>query len=200
MLGGISHDLRTPLARIRVALELLDVQDPALRDEMTASIDEMDRMIGQFLRYVRAGYRESPSHAVLDDVVRRCLSSYASDDRVRLELDAMQSRVFAVECVNHTLLNLVQNALQYGRAPVAVRTMLGADEIALSVEDCGDGLTEAQWSEAVRPFHRLSASPSQGHSGLGLALVQRLVSTSGGSLSSRRGDGKFMVSVHLPAG
>ena len=59
MLGGISHDLRTPLARLRVAVELLDVGDNALTQEMAANIDEMDRMVGQFLHYVRANYRES---------------------------------------------------------------------------------------------------------------------------------------------
>ena len=199
MLGGISHDLRTPLARIRVALELLDVRDPALREEMAASVEEMDHMIGQFLHYVRANYRESPAFAVLDEVVRHCLTIYASDERVRLELNAAQTRLFAVECVRHTLLNLVQNALQYGRAPVTVRTALEADEMMLFVEDHGEGLSDMQWSEAVQPFHRLGTAPVNGHTGLGLALVERLVLTSGGSVSGRRTNGVFVVAIRLPA-
>jgi len=198
MLGGISHDLRTPLARIRVALELLDVSDPALRAEMALSIEEMDRMIGQFLHYTRANYRESPLTAVLDDVVRESLASFAGDERVRLQLDGASPCRFAVECVRHTLLNLVQNALEYGSAPVTVCTKAGASGITLTVQDCGAGIDASQWAQAVRPFQRLSSAPSKGHSGLGLALVQRLVLSGGGELSARQVSGGFEVRVRLP--
>jgi two-component system, OmpR family, osmolarity sensor histidine kinase EnvZ len=198
MLAGISHDLRTPLARIRVALELVETQDPGLREEMAASVEEMDRMIGQILQYVRANYRESPSAAVLDDVVRRCLAPYSSDARVSLELNAPARIAFAVECVRHTVPNLVQNALEYGRTPVTVRTAIEPNGIVLRVEDSGDGLSGEQWSEALRPFHRLRAAPGNGHSGLGLALVERLVRMSGGNVDSQRAGGVFVVTVRLP--
>jgi two-component system osmolarity sensor histidine kinase EnvZ len=198
MLGGISHDLRTPLARIRVALELLDVSDPALRAEMALSIEEMDHMIGQFLQYTRSNYRETPVLAVLDDVVREGLASVANDQRVKLKLDAASPRRFAVDCVRHTLLNLVQNALEYGSPPVTVRTEARAAEISLTVQDCGAGINAAQWAEAVRPFQRLGSAPSKGHSGLGLAMVQRLVLSCGGELSARQVKDGFEVRVRLP--
>jgi hypothetical protein len=122
MLGGISHDLRTPLARLRVAVELLDKDDAALTREIAANIEEMDRMIGQFLHYARAGYRETPARASLDEIVRQTLAIYASDERLRLEPGAAEPRLFAIDSVRHMLLNLVQNALEYGRPPVTVRS------------------------------------------------------------------------------
>jgi two-component system, OmpR family, osmolarity sensor histidine kinase EnvZ len=199
MLGGISHDLRTPLARLRVAAELLDKDDAALTREIAANIEEMDRMIGQFLHYARAGFRETPARASLDEITRQTLAIYASDERLRLDLEAAEARLFAVDSVRHVLLNLVQNALEYGRPPVIVRTSATAAEIGIEVRDRGFGLSAAQWAEAMRPFHRLQHQPGVTHTGLGLAMVERLVRVCGGSLEGRRIEGGFSVTVRLPA-
>ena len=199
MLGGISHDLRTPLARLRVAVELLDKDDAALTREIAANIEEMDRMIGQFLHYARAGYRETPARASLDETVRRTLAIYASDERLRLEPGAPDPRLFAVDSVRHMLLNLVQNALEYGRPPVTVRSSSSAAEIRIEVRDRGAGLSQEQWAQAIRPFHRLQNPPGGGHAGLGLAMVERLVRVCGGTLEARRLEDGFAVTVRLPA-
>ena len=199
MLAGISHDLRTPLARLRVAIELLHAPDQALLAEMAANIEEMDRMLGQFLRYVRGNYRETPRAASLDELVFDTTRPYAADSRVLLRLNAAQVRNFGVECMRHCVLNLVQNALEYGRAPVLVRTAMRSGEVEVTVQDGGNGLSESQWQRAVQPFHRLADEPAHGHSGLGLALVQRLVSTCGGSVAAQQVAGGFLVTVRLPA-
>jgi two-component system osmolarity sensor histidine kinase EnvZ len=199
MLGGISHDLRTPLARLRVAVELQDAGDPALAEEIKANIEEMDRMIGRFLHYVRANYRESATRASLDDIARQSLAIYATHEHLRLDLGAAESRWFAVDCVRHTFLNLVQNALDYGQPPVTVRTSVIANDIQIQVQDCGEGLSEAEWSEAVRPFHRLRDQPGDGHTGLGLAMVERLVGVCGGHLDAKRFSSGFVVTVRFPA-
>jgi two-component system, OmpR family, osmolarity sensor histidine kinase EnvZ len=199
MLGGISHDLRTPLARLRVAVELLDKDDAALTREIAANIEEMDRMIGQFLHYARAGYRETPARASLDEIVRETLAMYASDERLRLEPGAAGPRLFAIDSVRHMLLNLVQNALEYGRPPVTVCSSSSAREIRIEVRDRGAGLSQAQWAEAVRPFRRLKDAPGGGHAGLGLAMVERLARVGGGTLEARRLEDGFAVTVRLPA-
>jgi two-component system osmolarity sensor histidine kinase EnvZ len=199
MLAGISHDLRTPLARLQVAVELLDPGDPALLTEMTANIEEMDRMLGQFLHYVRANYHEKPAPARIDEVVCQAVGTYTSDRRLQLDLNANEIRPFAVECLRHALLNLVQNALEYGKPPVIVRTAIANDRIQIQVQDGGEGLTPADWNEAVRPFHRLRDQPGGIHTGLGLALVDRLVRVSGGTLEAARSADGFVVTVRLPA-
>jgi two-component system, OmpR family, osmolarity sensor histidine kinase EnvZ len=118
---------------------------------------------------------------------------------VHLELRAPENRLFAADSVRHALLNLVQNALEYGRPPVTVRTSSSAAEIQIEVHDRGAGLTEAEWSEAVRPFHRLRAPPGGTHTGLGLAMVDRLVHVSGGRLDAKRTVDGFVIVVRLPA-
>ncbi len=199
MLGGISHDLRTPLARLRVAVELLSQNDKELTDEMVANIEEMDRMVGQFLHYVRANYKESPTIASLDDIVRQSLAIYGGDQRVRLELGAAARCWFAADTVRHSLLNLVQNALEYGRPPVVVRTTAPPLEIRLEVLDHGAGLSESEWRQALRPFHRLGKQPAGTHTGLGLAMLERLVRVGGGSLLAAQTVEGFAVTVRLPA-
>jgi two-component system, OmpR family, osmolarity sensor histidine kinase EnvZ len=197
MLGGISHDLRTPLARLRVAVELLGSTDPALTDEMVANIEEMDRMVGQFLQYVRSGYQEAAAPASLDAIVQQALTPL--DERIRFERGAAEPRIFAVESARHAVLNLVQNALEYGRPPVTVSTGLGVGRIQIVVQDRGAGLDPTQWSQALRPFHRLRDQPGHGHTGLGLAMVERLIRVAGGELDAVRQPDGFAVKVSLPA-
>jgi two-component system osmolarity sensor histidine kinase EnvZ len=156
-------------------------------------------MIGQFLHYARAGYRETPARATLDEIVRQTLATYASDERLQLEPGAGDPRLFAVDSVRHMLLNLVQNALEYGRPPVTVRTSSSATEIHIEVRDRGAGLSQDQWAQAIRPFHRLQDLPGDGHAGLGLAMVDRLVRVYGGTLEARRLEDGFAVTLRLPA-
>jgi two-component system osmolarity sensor histidine kinase EnvZ len=199
MLGGLSHDLRTPLARLRVAIELLGEGDTALSEEMTANIEEMDRMVGQFLHYTRASYRETPARASLDDIVRQTLAMFASDERVRLELHAAEIRSIPVDSVRHMIQNLVQNALEYGQPPVTIRTGSSGEKVRIAVEDRGLGLSDDEWAQAIKPFHRLRDQPAGSHTGLGLAMVERLVRVCEGTLESRRVAPGFVVTVSLPA-
>ena len=104
-----------------------------------------------------------------------------------------------VNCIRHTILNLVQNALEYGKPPVSVRTSISDATIRIEVLDSGAGLSEAEWADAIRPFHRPRDQPSAGHAGLGLAMVDRLVQVCGGFLCAKRIANGFSVTVELPA-
>jgi len=152
MLAGLSHDLRSPLARVRVAIELLDPRDTMLAQQMAVEVEEIDRIVGQFLRYVRAGYRESPVEASADELVRETLAQYASGRQLHLELSVAEPRMLAVEGLRHILLNLVQNAFEYGQPPVVVRTRVEHGVLQVSVEDRGPGLSDQDWRDAIRPF------------------------------------------------
>jgi two-component system osmolarity sensor histidine kinase EnvZ len=199
MLAGLSHDLRSPLARVRVAVELLDHSDLSLVQQITVDVEEIDRMVAQFLHYVRAGYRESPVVACLDDVVRDSLSPYLRGVDLQLELNAAEPRLIAIDSVRRVVCNLVQNAFEYGQAPVTVRTTLQPRALRISVADRGAGISQRDWAQAVRPFHRLRAAPGTGHSGLGLATVERLVRASQGTLEATHINGSFTVDATLNA-
>lgn len=197
MLAGLSHDLRSPLARMRVAVDLLDSSDTALREQITVDVEEVDRIVGEFLHYVRAGYRETPTIACADEIVRDSIAHYLRDADLHAELDAPEPRLLPVDSVRRVVANLVQNAFEYGKAPVTVRTSLRTGELLISVEDRGEGISAHDWRHAIQPFHRLRAAPGTGHSGLGLATVERLVRAARGTLESRQTQGGFVVDVTL---
>ncbi|MBS0379930.1 MAG: HAMP domain-containing protein [Proteobacteria bacterium] len=198
MLAGVSHDLRSPLARLRIQVELLEAAGETQRQAMVEEIDELDRMVGQFLHYVRAGYHETVVATDFDAIVRGALARCAPG-QVELAPGAAGRRLLPVESVRHVVFNLVGNALEHGAAPVRVATRLTASEAVLTVEDHGPGLSPAQWLQALRPFHRLRPSEGSGHSGLGLALCERLAQACGGKLAARQVPGGFVVELTLPA-
>jgi two-component system osmolarity sensor histidine kinase EnvZ len=200
MLAGISHDLRSPLARLRVALELLDGDEASLAPSMVLEIEEMDRMIGQFLHYVRSGYREAPVTAVPDEVIAVALGTLAHDDALSWQGGAATPALLRVEGLRHIVLNLVQNALDYGAPPVAVRTRIREQTLEIEIHDRGSGIDPGDWNRALRPFSRLQAAPNAGHSGLGLALVDRLVRSAGGTIQAQHGGDGFFIGVRLPLG
>jgi len=197
MLAGLSHDLRSPLARMRVAVDLLDSSDAALRDQIATDVEEVDRMVGQFMHYVRAGYRETPTLASADEIVRESVAPYMRESDLLTDLSAPGPRLLPVDAVRRVVTNLVQNAFEYGRAPVTVRTAVRARELIISVEDRGRGISAQDWQQAIQPFHRLKATPGMGHSGLGLATVERLVRAARGTLASRQTNEGFSVEVTL---
>jgi two-component system osmolarity sensor histidine kinase EnvZ len=205
MLAGLSHDLRSPLARVRVALELLDPRDAALARQMIVEIEEIDGIVGQFLRYVRAGYAEAPTLVSVDDVIKSTLAYYVTERQLQLELNAPTPCLIAVDAMRHILQNLVQNAFEYGAPPIVVRSELSPallnspSLLKLSVEDHGTGLSAQEWQEALRPFKRLRTTPGSGHTGLGLAMVDRLIRACEGTLTPRRTGGKFTIEVALTA-
>ena len=199
MLAGLSHDLRSPLARMRVAVDLLESADAHLLGQITTDVEEIDRMVGQFLHYVRAGYQEVSQQACADDVIRSSVEPYLRNGELRLELNATEPCLLPVESVRRVVTNLVQNACEYGRAPVTVRTLLRPGDLLISVEDCGPGISTQEWQQAIRPFHRLRATPGAGHSGLGLATVERLVHAARGTLVGRQRPGGFVVEVTFAA-
>ena len=127
------------------------------------------------------------------------LGAAAFSARVRLEIGSAEPRAFAAHTVRHALLNLVQNALEYGLPPVVVRATAPPGEIRLDVIDHGAGLSESEWRLALRPFQRLGDRPSGTHTGLGLAMIDRLVSVGGGSIVAARTVDGFLVTVRLPA-
>jgi two-component system, OmpR family, osmolarity sensor histidine kinase EnvZ len=197
MLAGLSHDLRSPLARVRVAVELLEEPNIALGRGMAEEIELIDRMIGQFLHYVRAGYQEQPTWVSPDESVKASLAPFQVGEALRLELNAPETCWIAADSLRHMVVNLVQNACEYGQPPVVVRTALAADQLQISVTDRGPGLSPAEWQDAVRPFQRVRGTPGTGHSGLGLALVERLTQVCKGSLRSRQTAEGFVVEASL---
>ncbi|MDZ4202146.1 MAG: ATP-binding protein [Gallionella sp.] len=180
VLAGISHDLRTPLTRVRLAAEMS--ADAALRDGLIADVEQMDAVIQQFLDYARLDEDEAAVStdvaALVEEVSRRFESQSKS---LALDLQVLQPFFVRPLLLKRALSNLLDNAVKYGGGEITVRLRQVADGVELSVTDCGTGIPDEQREAVKRPFVRLQAARSDvGGSGLGLAIVERAVRLHGG--------------------
>lgn len=202
ILAGISHDLRTPLARLRLAAEMS--ADAAAREGISADIDEMDKIIGQFLDFARDGDGEPPQATDLNAVVAHIaepLQRRGAPITVRpAELPPLMLKPLALL---RLVANLVNNALRYGgaTAPVEVTTRLEGNNVVLDVMDRGPGIPQEEADRLKQPFTRLAAARTGAHgAGLGLAIVDRAARSHGGSFELlRREGGGLIARVTLPA-
>ncbi|MBL8503908.1 MAG: HAMP domain-containing protein [Rhodocyclaceae bacterium] len=202
ILAGISHDLRTPLTRLRLAAEMS--ADDGLRKDIGADIDEMDKIIGQFLDFARDSEGEAPEPTDLNAVVGHIavpLQRRGAD--IALRLTDMPPVLLRPLALLRLAANLINNALRYGGAagPVEVATRRADDQVVLEVLDRGPGIPPEEAERLKQPFTRLEAARSgAGGAGLGLAIVDRVARSHGGRLELlAREDGGLIARVSLPA-
>ncbi|MGQ0656127.1 MAG: ATP-binding protein [Betaproteobacteria bacterium] len=193
VLAGISHDLRTPLARIRLALEMSG-GDKASTEAMVADIEEMDAVIGQFLDFAR-GTDEAKSVQDPNEVLVELEEHYARIGRkVRFDDTLLPRLPFARMALRRAIANLIDNALRYAGEPIEVSSRFSDKEIVIEVRDRGPGIPESEIDRLKRPFARLSTSRSgPAGSGLGLAIVERVAHAHGGSLELLPREGGGLV-------
>lgn len=196
LLAGISHDLRTPLARLRVAIEMLPEEvDSELVQGMVRDLDEMNRLIGVALELAHdlaAGKREAVD---LNEVVQAVVEGARQvGGAVGWTPGPPCRQSVNVTALRRILDNLMGNALRYGSGLlVTVELECGTDAVAVRVLDRGPGIPEEEREAVFRPFHRLerSRSTDTGGSGLGLAIARQLSDANGWrlTLDSREGGG-----------
>ena len=176
LMAGISHDLRTPLTRMRLALALLpDDIDPALAQRFERNLETMDTLISDALRFAQ-GTRETAEPVALLAYVVEVLETFDQDVELCATIDDDLVVSLAPNAFSRVLANLVGNGIKYaGKVSVS----LSATEIV--VHDDGPGIPKAERVSVFQPFYRLEASRNQstGGSGLGLAVVQQLSGTHG---------------------
>jgi two-component system, OmpR family, osmolarity sensor histidine kinase EnvZ len=183
VLAGISHDLRTPLSRLRLALEMGHAGGGEDGEAMIADIDEMDAIIGQFLDFARGRDEERiPGH--LEDVLADLEEHYRRLNRnVAFRHAELPSFRFARMAVRRAIGNLVDNALRYAGEPVEVSVFTSEKFICVETADRGPGIPESEAERLKRPFTRLdNARSGPGGAGLGLAIVERVAQAHGGRL------------------
>lgn len=197
MLSGISHDLRTPLTRLRLGLSMLaadDLPDQSEIDAMTADVDEMNRMVRAFLDFARDEAQEGPAVSTPVLPFLRALVSDAQRAGQSVALTSVEGSeqdqvAFRPEMLRRAIENLIGNAVLYGRN-AEVEAAIGPRSLRISVEDDGPGIDESQIDEAMRPFTRLDPARNQNRgegAGLGLAIAADVVRAHGGQLRLGRG-------------
>jgi len=180
MIAGISHDLRTPLTRLGLAIELLDLDPtPELIDRVRRNLEAMNKLIGQFLQFSHGVDGEAPVQLDLWQMIE----SLASDIKIEgSELllhrkDPPCAYFTDAVALERVLTNLLRNAAQHGGGkPIDINLNCSNDEVAIEICDRGPGIPVAEVDAVFRPFHRLGVEGRDrvGGSGLGLAIVHQI--------------------------
>lgn len=201
VLAGISHDLRTPLARLRLESELSIADDDA-REAVIADIEQMDAIIGQFLDYARGDGDETPAGSDINALVSQVAGRHGRTvEPPRLTLGVLPESVrVRPKALTRAVANLLDNARKYGAAPFAVETRREGEEIVIDILDSGPGLPEDQLERLKRPFTRLeNARTDASGTGLGLAIVDRIARLHRGRFELlNRPEGGLIARIRLP--
>nr|WP_224817046.1 ATP-binding protein [Hasllibacter sp. MH4015] len=184
MLSGVSHDLRTPLTRMRLALGMMEPGPD--RDDLARDVDEMEALLNTFLDFVRGEALDDPEPADPVALARKVVdAARRGGGEVALSVPADGADVpMRPMAVQRALTNLVSNALRYGKT-AQVSVALYDRAVRFSVEDDGPGIPEHRRADAMRPFTRLDAARNQNLGsgvGLGLAIANDIAQRHGGSL------------------
>ncbi len=200
LLAGVSHDLRTPLTRIRLATEFMGEAEAETKEGIIRDTEDMDQIINQFISFVRDGRDERAKPGDLNALVEECvLANRLNEEDISFELGEMQQIAFKPLAMKRLTTNLIQNGLKYAGAPLKVVTGVYGNSIRISVFDQGDGIDEDEIERLFQPFSRGNTARSGGGSGLGLAIVRRIAEMHKGKVSLiNRPEGGLEARFEMP--
>ena len=181
MLSGISHDLRTPLTRLKLQLAMLKQKE--ISEKMSKDIDEMEKMLNDYLQFAKTQFQENTTTVNLVSILRSIKKDlnnnnvFLNDSESSIKLEG---RLIALK---RSFENVIQNGLAYGNK-VYIDIQKGNKRALVIIEDDGPGIPEEQYKNVFKPFFRLDKSRSLNKSGvgLGLAIVEDIINSHGGSI------------------
>ncbi len=182
MLSGVSHDLRTPLTRMKLQLAMLPDDAPA--EELNADVAEMEKMIEGYLTFARGEGNERSVETDISDLVDSAVSAWKRNGSViDGHVEGQMRLPVKPNALRRCIDNLISNANRYG-GHVWVSAGQRADSIEITVDDDGPGIPEERRKDAFRPFYRFeeSRNPETGGTGLGLAIARDVARNHGGDI------------------
>ncbi len=206
MLAGISHDLRTPLARLRLETEM-SVADEDARNHMAADIAQLDAIIDKFLDYARPDHVDFKP-VLLRDVIDACTYAVQDHEDVKIKVDVSPDLAVMADEVELTrvISNLVENARRYGKSPASgvaeinIQAQAHNDAVLIKVRDHGAGVAPALLSQLTKPFFRGDAArTSAAGAGLGLSIVAKNIDRMGGTFALTSTPGRGLAAhIRMP--
>ena len=205
LMAGISHDLRTPLTRIRLATEMMSPEEQFLAESMIQDTEECNEIISQFIDYLKPVDRQKFEDIDLNKIVEGIVvAEYAEDvDFESFLYEQLKTFRGNPVAIKRAVTNLVVNAMRYGNGWVLISTGLSADKelVWVSVEDNGPGIKPEQLKKLFEPFTRGDTARGSEGTGLGLAIVKRIVNQHGGSVVvNNRSEGGLKVQLSFRIG
>lgn len=203
MTAGISHDLRTPLTRIRLASEMLPQDQAWIKDGIEHDIDDLNAIINQFIDYARQDQHESMDieniNVLIQDLVEA--RSIEANHEIELNLGNIATTKLRKIGIKRVIENLIENAFRYGSEEIVISTSMTDQNknILCCVRDYGEGIDESNLEKMFTPFAQGDQARGSSGSGLGLAIVKRIVESHNGSIQfANHPDGGLNASFTLP--
>ena len=197
MLSGISHDLRTPLTRLKLQLALLTQKD--LSKKMGDDIEEMERMLNEYLEFAKHQKNEETKIADLNKIIIDIIKNY-KDKTIYFKPEESLEISLRVNSIKRCLMNLIDNGLSYGKK-IEVLTKKTKNNIIIFIDDDGPGIPENEYQNVMKPFYRIDKSRGQNKSGvgLGLSIANDIVRAHGGLISFEKSSlNGLRVKISLP--
>ena len=198
MLSGISHDLRTPLTRLKLQLAMLKQKE--VSEKMSNDIDEMEKMLNDYLQFAKTQVQENTSSINLNDLIKSIKNKLNNENLILTEGETAVELKGRPTALKRSFENIIQNGLTYGKK-IFIHIQKGNNRATVTFEDDGPGIPEDQYKNVFKPFFRLDKSRSLNQSGvgLGLAIVEDIINSHGGNiqLSQSKYNG-LQVKVSLP--
>jgi len=181
MLSGISHDLRTPLTRLKLQLALLKQQD--LAKKMSDDIEEMERMLNEYLEFSRHQKSEETEMVNLNNLINEIVKKY-NNKEINIKLEENIEFNMRANAIKRCLGNLIDNGLSYGKKVEILVKKLN-NNLIIFVDDNGPGIPENEYQNVMKPFYRIDKSRGLNKSGvgLGLSIANDIIRSHGGSIS-----------------
>ena len=197
MLSGISHDLRTPLTRLKLQLAMLKQQD--LAKKMGEDIEEMERMLNEYLEFSRYQKNEKTELMNISHLIRDVTKKY-EEKQIKLFLEECPKINIRPGSIKRCLANLIDNALAYGKT-TEIFTKKMMNNILILIDDDGPGIHESEYQNVLKPFYRIDKSRGQNKLGvgLGLSIANDIIRSHGGNISLEKSSLKGLrVKISLP--
>ncbi len=197
MLSGISHDLRTPLTRIK--LQLAMVEDKNLSKKLSDDVDEMEKMLNEYLQFASTGAKDKTENFDLSDLIENLINKYENPNiskefKKRIYFNGRKNLI--QRCIN----NLIDNSIKYGKKTKIIIEKKSSN-IIISIEDDGPGIPKSEYNNVIKPFYKIDKSRSESKSsvGLGLAISSDIIKSHGGDMNFGKSSfGGLKVIISLP--
>ena len=197
MLSGISHDLRTPLTRMK--LQIAFIKDEELAKKLTEDINEMEKMLNEYLQFTSSSYTEKDEMFNLSELIEEVINKY---DNENIKKDLL-SRVYVngrKNLINRCLNNIIDNALKYGDK-IEIKLNKKNTNLFINVDDNGPGISNKEYDNVFKPFYKIDKGRADSKSsvGLGLSIASDIIRSHGGNIGLEKSKmGGLRVKIFLP--
>ena len=205
MLSAVSHDLRTPLTRMKLQLEMIENPNGTAEavNELKTDISDMEKMINEYLEFARGGGQEKNQNISIKNFLEEVVIYYQKMGKklsAQLELEEKLNMIINPNNVKRALRNVLDNAFNYGNC-AAIEARLSNNNLQIIIDDDGPGVAKNEMENIFKPFYRIDNSRNLDRTGtgLGLAIVRDIIGSHGGRVIAEQSNlGGLRITIYLP--